>query len=130
MAGVGAAAACVWGTLHSALLLINNPDGIELTELVWAICGASGVAMAPTDDDDNPPIVIPPVGGPDWCRWVKNECLKECTEMALPTKDFGITFQRCVNQCMFDNDCGGNDSPQGWWPGLGIGPKPWKGWGK
>jgi hypothetical protein len=47
--------------------------------------------------------------------------------MALPTKDYGAKFQRCVNQCLHDNDCGGIDYPEGWLQPA-FAPKPWKGW--
>lgn len=29
----------------------------------------------------------------------KTECLDLCSHLALPTKDFGVAFQRCMNQC-------------------------------
>ncbi|AEG92354.1 RHS repeat-associated core domain-containing protein [Ramlibacter tataouinensis] len=31
------------------------------------------------------------------------ECREICSKLALPTRDFGVAFQRCVNQCMGTN---------------------------
>jgi RHS repeat-associated protein len=30
----------------------------------------------------------------------KNQCIEICSDLALPTQDFGIAFQRCMNQCL------------------------------
>lgn len=64
---------------------------------------------------------IPQPGSPDWNTWAKNECISECGDMILPTKNFGRTFQRCVSKCLYDNNCGGNDYPEGFLVWLGAG---------
>jgi hypothetical protein len=33
----------------------------------------------------------------------KAQCLDVCSKLALPTKDFGVAFQRCMNQCQGKN---------------------------
>jgi len=40
------------------------------------------------------------------CRQILDDCQDECVD-ALPTNDSGFAYDRCVNQCLFDNDCGG-----------------------
>ena len=40
------------------------------------------------------------------CRQVRNDCQNECDEI-LPTHDDGFAYDRCVNQCVYDNNCGG-----------------------
>lgn len=39
------------------------------------------------------------------CKKVKQDCLKKCSNTVLPTRDFGVTFQRCVRACMEADDC-------------------------
>jgi hypothetical protein len=38
----------------------------------------------------------------EWCTDdddKKDKCIDICHELALPTSDYGIQFQRCMNQC-------------------------------
>ena len=34
------------------------------------------------------------------------DCHSRCADLALPTKDYGIQFQRCVNACMSNGNSG------------------------
>ena len=45
------------------------------------------------------------------CNKIHDKCIDECYH-TLPTKDYGITFQRCVNECMEDFGC----NPHRVWP--------------
>ncbi|MBB5944496.1 RHS repeat-associated core domain-containing protein, partial [Xanthomonas sp. 3307] len=45
--------------------------------------------------------------GEDYCREVKAQCLDTCSETALPSRDDGFKFFRCVNKCMADHGCEG-----------------------
>jgi RHS repeat-associated protein len=44
------------------------------------------------------------------CEQVRKECQDKCTDL-FPTSrsDQGMPFYRCLNQCLFDNNCGGTD---------------------
>jgi hypothetical protein len=33
----------------------------------------------------------------------KEQCLELCSHLALPSRDFGVRFQRCMHQCMGTN---------------------------
>jgi hypothetical protein len=70
------------------------------------------------DDDDD-----------DRCKKVKEKCIDICSDIALGGGgyDGGTHFQRCINQCMFDNDCGGNDyGPRGWSGDNPGATTPWR----
>lgn len=45
-----------------------------------------------------------PAGTVD-CKKVKTQCIDECTKKALPTKDHGFRFFRCLNACMEQHGC-------------------------
>jgi hypothetical protein len=36
----------------------------------------------------------------------RNDCFRICSDMALPTKDYGIQFHRCVLACMSNGSSG------------------------
>ncbi|WP_156923578.1 hypothetical protein [Burkholderia sp. WSM2232] len=40
----------------------------------------------------------------DRCRRIKSKCIEQCIS-TLPTRDHGVTFQRCVNECLKKNRC-------------------------
>ena len=40
----------------------------------------------------------------------KDDCISKCVQLALPTTDYGISFQRCMLACM----SGGSSGFQGW----------------
>jgi hypothetical protein len=65
----------------------------------YAVCNAS------SDDDESSENSDKPKSGTrvGTRGLTMNECIKECL-FVLPTTDFGVEFQRCVNQCMGDND--------------------------
>jgi len=44
------------------------------------------------------------------CKKVKNDAIEQCSEQ-LPTKDYGFSFQRCVNAYIEDNGCGPGGTP-------------------
>ena len=39
------------------------------------------------------------------CRKVKNECIEDCSDEAMPTGDHGFKFWNCVNSCMERRGC-------------------------
>lgn len=40
-----------------------------------------------------------------YCRRIKNLCIAECSDTALPTSDFGASFFKCVNACLERYGC-------------------------
>jgi len=39
------------------------------------------------------------------CSQIRAMCRAQCSDIALPTQDFGMTFFRCVNTCVSKNGC-------------------------
>ena len=39
------------------------------------------------------------------CREVQENCQIKCADTTFPTRDFGVSFFRCMNQCKSDQDC-------------------------
>ena len=64
------------------------------------------------------------------CSQVQVECRRQCSDMtldniALPDKQT-MNFHRCVNQCLYDQGCGGQNYSDGWDNGKLGTPYPWK----
>ena len=64
------------------------------------------------------------------CEAVKENCYEHCSDMAidncaLPDRQ-SMNFPRCINQCLFDNDCGGQHYSDGWDNGNIGTPRPWQ----
>jgi hypothetical protein len=95
---------------------------------------ASEAASAASGDKDclfgifcsNPPECF--ASDVDRCKFVKQLCLKSCdlalNNSALPDLQ-AMTYNRCVSQCRFDFNCGGNNYPDGWDHGKIGTPRPW-----
>ena len=64
-----------------------NPDELRDRRGRWARDGAAGSADYAMGDDIMRSIV-------------KNACIAECSELSLPTYNFGWKFFNCVNDCM------------------------------
>jgi len=45
------------------------------------------------------------------CKQVKEDGIKVCSDATLPTRDFGFSFHRCLNQYLEDHDCGPGGTP-------------------
>jgi RHS repeat-associated protein len=45
------------------------------------------------------------------CKQVKNDAIQSCSDSTLPTRDYGISFQRCVNKYIEDQGCGPGGTP-------------------
>jgi len=39
------------------------------------------------------------------CQEVQNECIKECSDTALPTRDYGASYFKCLRKCMERHGC-------------------------
>jgi hypothetical protein len=39
------------------------------------------------------------------CKQVKQECIEYCSDVTLPTPDFGWKFQKCKNECIEGRGC-------------------------
>lgn len=39
------------------------------------------------------------------CEKINDYCIQRCSDTALPTRDYGATFWKCVRQCNEDNGC-------------------------
>lgn len=67
-------------------------------------------------------------GNYDRCAVVKEACIEFCTmaidNVALPDLQ-STNYRRCINQCLHDQDCGGNNYSDGWDNGKLGTPKPW-----
>jgi len=70
-------------------------DEVDAENWPWwqEVAGPSDTCPGDPDDED------------ERCRKVKDQCIEECTETALPTKDHGFTFWNCVNDCLKRNGC-------------------------
>jgi RHS repeat-associated protein len=57
------------------------------------------------------------------CKKVRDQCNTHCSDIAM-----GSSYWRCLNQCLYDNNCGGidYDDDGGWSPDNPPGRKPWK----
>jgi RHS repeat-associated protein len=67
------------------------------------------------------------------CEKISEECRNQCSDFldTQPRIDLqSMHFHRCVNQCRFDQGCGGNDYGEGWndgWDNGKLGtPRPWR----
>lgn len=47
----------------------------------------------------------------DRCRQVKADAIQHCADTTLPTRDYGVSFQRCVNKNIEDQGCGPGGTP-------------------
>jgi len=45
------------------------------------------------------------------CRQVKSDAIQHCADTTLPTIDYGVSFQRCVNRYIEDQGCGPGGTP-------------------
>lgn len=69
-------------------------------------------------------------GGDDdaYCEAVEESCYEHCTvaldNCALPDRQ-SMNFPRCINQCMFDQGCGGQNYSDGWDNGKLGTPRSW-----
>ena len=81
-----------------------------------AFGGGGNSGDDPNDDD------------PDRCKKVKSQCISHCDiAIGTPGSDYGNLFQRCLNQCLYDQDCGGtNYGSQGWSTGNPGARTPWR----
>jgi RHS repeat-associated protein len=62
----------------------------------------------------------------DRCRKVRNECVRHCYPMSRSlTRRSSTANDRCINQCLFDQGCGGNHYSDGWDNGRLGTPRPW-----
>lgn len=52
-----------------------------------------------------PPAVPASSSGATDCKKVKAACIDECSKKALPSKDHGVKFFRCLNACMEQHGC-------------------------
>jgi hypothetical protein len=108
-------------------LAIPNPFSLLPVVLTFAaVCIVVAVTvhvMSTSTTTDAPPIVTaPPVASAvptttavptavtvdderARCKKVKQGCLDKCSNEALPTKDFGATFYRCMRACMEAQGC-------------------------
>lgn len=51
------------------------------------------------------PTAVPVDDEKERCKKVKEECLDTCSDTALPTRDFGAAFYRCMRACMEAKGC-------------------------
>ncbi|NJM29784.1 MAG: RHS repeat protein [Rhizobiales bacterium] len=62
------------------------------------------------------------------CKKVAAQCRAQCSDFldTLPKIDQqALHFHRCVNQCLHDQNCGGNNYSDGWDGGKLGTPRPW-----
>jgi hypothetical protein len=63
------------------------------------------------------------------CEVVKESCYEHCSDMALDNRALpdkqSMNFHRCINQCLFDQNCGGEHYLDGWDNGKLGTPRPW-----
>lgn len=68
-------------------------------------------------------------GGDPRCDAVEDECYEHCQmaldNCALPDMQT-MNYHRCINQCMFDQNCGGQNYSDGWDNSRLGTPKPWQ----
>jgi RHS repeat-associated protein len=106
------AAALAAGTIATANVIWNG--------CTWLWKQSAGFGGGGGGDDDD--------GGN--CKKVAAQCRATCSDYldAIPwsTRDLqGMNFHRCVNQCVYDQNCGGTDYPDGWDNGKLGSPRPW-----
>ena len=52
------------------------------------------------------PHLYDPVAALDaYCRQIRDKCIAECSNTALPSGDYGFLFWNCVNKCMQKYGC-------------------------
>lgn len=52
------------------------------------------------------PHLYDPVAALDaYCKQIRNKCIAECSNTALPSGDYGFLFWNCVNKCMQRYGC-------------------------
>lgn len=61
--------------------------------------------FAPSVARDEDMIRRPPCQTNVNCKEVKARCIEDCSESSLPTRDYGWTFQNCLNRCMEAGGC-------------------------
>jgi RHS repeat-associated protein len=44
------------------------------------------------------------------CSKVRGQCSERCADATFPTKDYAVSFRRCLNRCMRDNGCKATDA--------------------
>lgn len=72
---------------------------------------ADPTGLVPTPRPSPAPLIPRPVEENDTmclaknCAQIRASCRASCSETALPTRDFGMTFFRCVNACVMKNGC-------------------------
>jgi len=44
------------------------------------------------------------------CAKVRTKCTAQCADKTFPTKDYGVSFRRCLNACLLDNGCPSTDA--------------------
>jgi hypothetical protein len=97
-----------------------NPtyDPYRLLQGIIGVCKLAFGYGGGGDDDE-----------PNRCRKVAQQCRELCSGFidARPTLDLQtMHFHRCVNQCLSDQNCGGNSYSDGWDNGKLGTPKPWQ----
>jgi RHS repeat-associated protein len=80
-----------------------DPTGLSPSSIVLQLfyknkSGSNG-SSCPNNDEKNR------------CRQVKNDAIQSCSDSTLPTRDHGVSFQRCVNQYIEDQGCGPGGTP-------------------
>ncbi len=100
VANIDPAGLCV-GPLFPACVIIaeGSAGGITASTVNAAgavivggiIANATGSDSSKSDADTDP-------------KTKKDKCIAKCTETHLPTKDYGVSFWRCVNECMEEPD--------------------------
>ncbi|MDP9895027.1 RHS repeat-associated protein [Variovorax boronicumulans] len=44
------------------------------------------------------------------CSKIRGQCSERCADATFPTKDYAVSFRRCLNRCMRDNGCKATDA--------------------
>jgi hypothetical protein len=78
-----------------------SADGVTPTNLT----AVGGFTPVPNTGSARAPTLATPVPVQN-----KDDCIAKCVELALPTTDYGISFQRCMLACM----SGGSSGFQRW----------------
>lgn len=95
------------GLLPTRGLLANTWALPQVIRLIPVVVGSGGtmivvavavlvVVAAVSLKDDRP--------SKEDCKKIKEMCIRDC-ESVLPTPDFGVKFQRCLNECLERHGC-------------------------
>jgi hypothetical protein len=94
----------VFGHAEAALACLASPPCLlALTFLIGAAYITVQIYLhaSSTAETTTTAVPLPDVD----CKKVKNECIDKCYKTALPTRDFGNTYSKCMRECLEASNC-------------------------